>query len=92
VPTLPRRSRGFSLAPNAVSKAVVHRTIEEVWYFTSGHGHMWRRLGECEEVVEVDPGISISIPTGTYFQFRCDSIEPLVAIGAMASGARNASL
>jgi mannose-6-phosphate isomerase-like protein (cupin superfamily) len=72
----------FSLAPNAVSKAVVHRTIEEVWYFTSGHGHMWRRLGECEEVVEVDPGISISIPTGTYFQFRCDSIEPLVAIGA----------
>ena len=72
----------FSLAPKAVSKAVAHRTIEEVWYFTSGHGRMWRKLGDREEVVEVGPGISISIPTGTHFQFRCDGAEPLVAIGA----------
>jgi mannose-6-phosphate isomerase-like protein (cupin superfamily) len=72
----------FSLAPKTVSKAVAHRTIEEVWFFTSGHGRMWRRLGEHEEIVEVAPGISISIPTGTHFQFRCDGIEPLMAIGA----------
>jgi mannose-6-phosphate isomerase-like protein (cupin superfamily) len=43
---------------------------------------MWRRLGEHEEVVAVGPGISISIPTGTHFQFRCDGLEPLTAIGA----------
>ena len=72
----------FSLAPKAVSKAVAHRTIEEVWYFTSGRGSMWRKLGDREEVVEGGPGISISIPTGTHFQFRCDCAEPLVAIGA----------
>ena len=72
----------FSLAPKAVSKAVAHRTIEDVWYFTSGRGSMWRKLGDREEVVEVGPGISISIPTGTHFQFRCDGAEPLVAIGA----------
>jgi mannose-6-phosphate isomerase-like protein (cupin superfamily) len=72
----------FSLAPEAVSKAVAHRTIEEVWYFTSGQGRMWRRLGEHEEIVAVGPGISISIPTGTHFQFRCDGLEPLTAIGA----------
>jgi mannose-6-phosphate isomerase-like protein (cupin superfamily) len=72
----------FSLAPNAVSKAVAHRSIEEVWYFISGHGRVWRKLGDHEEVVEVGPGISISIPTGTHFQFRCDGDEPLVAIGA----------
>jgi len=72
----------FSLVPNAVSKAVAHRSIEEVWYFISGHGRVWRKLGDHEEVVEVGPGISISIPTGTYFQFRCDSTEPLIAIGA----------
>ena len=72
----------FSLAPEAVSKAVAHRTIEEVWCFTSGQGRMWRRLGEHEEVVAVGPGISISIPTGTHFQFRCDGLEPLTAIGA----------
>jgi mannose-6-phosphate isomerase-like protein (cupin superfamily) len=72
----------FSLGPNAVSKAVAHRTIEEVWYFISGYGRIWRKLGHQEEVVEVGPGISISIPTGTHFQFRCDGSEPLVAIGA----------
>jgi mannose-6-phosphate isomerase-like protein (cupin superfamily) len=72
----------FSLAPQAVSKAVAHRTIEEVWYFVSGHGRMWRKLGEHEAIVEVGPGVSISIPTGTHFQFRCDGSEPLIAIGA----------
>ena len=72
----------FSLAPRAVSKAVAHRTIEEVWYFISGHGRMWRKLGGREEIVQVGAGVSISIPTGTHFQFRCDSDEPLVAIGA----------
>jgi mannose-6-phosphate isomerase-like protein (cupin superfamily) len=72
----------FSLGPKAVSKAVAHRTIEEVWYFISGHGRLWRKLGEREEIVEVGPGISISLPTGTHFQFRCDGSEPLVAIGA----------
>jgi mannose-6-phosphate isomerase-like protein (cupin superfamily) len=72
----------FSLATQAVSKAVAHRTIEEVWYFISGQGRMWRKLGDQEEVVAVGPGTSISIPTGTHFQFRCDGIEPLIAIGA----------
>ena len=72
----------FALSPKAVSKAVTHRMIEEIWYFTSGNGRMWRKLGELEEVVEVCPGISISIPTGTHFQFRSDGVEPLVAIGA----------
>jgi mannose-6-phosphate isomerase-like protein (cupin superfamily) len=72
----------FSLPPNAVSKAVAHRTVEEVWYFISGYGRMWRKLGQQEEIVDIVPGLSISIPTGTCFQFRCDGGEPLTAIGA----------
>lgn len=72
----------FTLAPHAVSKAVAHRTIEEVWYFTSGRGRIWRKLGSHEEVTEVGPGVSISLPTDTHFQFRCDGDEALVAIGA----------
>ena len=72
----------FTLAPRAVSRGIAHRTIEEVWYFTSGHGYMWRMLDEHDEVVRVGPGTSISIPTGTHFQFRCDGLDPLVAIGA----------
>jgi mannose-6-phosphate isomerase-like protein (cupin superfamily) len=72
----------FSVPPGAISRAVAHRTIEEIWYFLSGQGRMWRRLGAHEEIVEVGPGLSLSIPTGTQFQFRCDGGEPLSAIGA----------
>jgi mannose-6-phosphate isomerase-like protein (cupin superfamily) len=70
----------FRLAPGAVSRAVAHRTVEEIWYFTAGHGRMWRGFGGRAEITEVAPGISITIPTGTQFQFRCDGGEPLEAI------------
>lgn len=72
----------FSLRPHAVSRAVAHRTVEEVWYIVSGYGRMWRKLGQSEEIVRLVPGVSLSIPTGTHFQFRCDGVEPLIAIGA----------
>ena len=72
----------FTLAPGAVSKAVAHHTVEELWYVISGRGRMWRKLGQSEEVTELGPGLSLSIPTGTHFQFRCDGSEPLIVIGA----------
>jgi mannose-6-phosphate isomerase-like protein (cupin superfamily) len=72
----------FSLPPGVVAKAVAHHTVEELWYVISGRGRMWRKLGEEEEVTELGPGLSLSIPTGTHFQFRCDSPEPLVVISA----------
>jgi mannose-6-phosphate isomerase-like protein (cupin superfamily) len=86
VRTLCRVERGsmaqFTLPPGAVSRAVANRTVEELWCFVAGRGRMWRRLGEREEVTEVGPGISVSIPVGTHFQSRCDgSDEPLVAVG-----------
>jgi len=86
VRVLCQSSRGglaiFSLPPNTVSKAVAHRTVEEVWYVIAGHGRMWRKLGGQEEIVELGPGVSLTIPTGTHFQFRCDGVEPLAVIGA----------
>jgi mannose-6-phosphate isomerase-like protein (cupin superfamily) len=66
--------------PNAVSKAVAHRRVEEIWYFTAGYGRMWRKLGNREEITEVAPGVSITLPTGTQFQFRSDGSEPLEAV------------
>src|ERR1700761_4701143 len=61
----------FALPPRTVSKAVAHKSIEEVWYFLAGRGRMWRRLGADDgQVVDVFPGVSISIPPGTHFQFR----------------------
>ena len=78
---LPRGSMAaFRLAPAAVSKAVAHRTVEEIWYFIAGHGRMWRRLGDREDIAEVAAGVSITIPTGTHFQFRCDGGEVLEAV------------
>jgi mannose-6-phosphate isomerase-like protein (cupin superfamily) len=72
----------FSLPPQAVSKAVAHRTVEEIWYVISGRGLIWRKLGNREEIVELVAGVSLSIPTGTHFQFRCDGSEPLAILGA----------
>lgn len=70
----------FRLMPQAVSRAVAHCAVEEIWYFTAGSGRMWRKLGEYEEITAVAAGISITIPTGTHFQFRCDGGEPLEAL------------
>lgn len=71
----------FTLPPGAVSKPVAHRTVEEVWVFIGGQGRIWRRHADIEDVTDVHPGISITIPVGTAFQFRCDGQEPLVAVG-----------
>jgi mannose-6-phosphate isomerase-like protein (cupin superfamily) len=72
----------FVLPAYAVSKAVAHRSVEEVWYFTAGRGRMWRKLGDREEIVAVAAGVSLVLAAGTHFQFRCDGAEPLVAVGA----------
>ncbi|MGC2204187.1 MAG: cupin domain-containing protein [Stellaceae bacterium] len=72
----------FSLPPQAVSKAVAHHSVEEIWYVLSGSGRMWRKLGDDEGIVELAPGVSLTIPTGTHFQFRCDGAEALNIVGA----------
>jgi mannose-6-phosphate isomerase-like protein (cupin superfamily) len=71
----------FELGPNQTSKAVTHRTVEEIWYFLLGRGEMWRRQeGHCA-IIDVYPGLCITIPLGTHFQFRSLGGEPLAAIG-----------
>ncbi|MFN4143676.1 cupin domain-containing protein [Aestuariivirga sp.] len=71
----------FTLPPGAISKAVAHRTVEEVWLVTQGKGRMWRRLAEAELIVELGPGLSFAIPAGAHFQFRNDGDEPLHCVG-----------
>jgi mannose-6-phosphate isomerase-like protein (cupin superfamily) len=62
--------------------AIRHRTVEEIWYFLSGRGEMWRRSGDQDEVVPVSSGVCITIPLGTTFQFRATGEDALAAIGA----------
>jgi mannose-6-phosphate isomerase-like protein (cupin superfamily) len=85
VRVLCQTSRGsmahFSLPPGGIAKAVAHRTIDEIWYVVSGHGQMWRKHGDQEEIVEMRPGLSLTIPLATQFQFRADGDEPLAAVG-----------
>lgn len=71
----------FLLPPGAVSRPVAHRTVEELWYVLSGRGRMWRSLDGMEEVVDLQPGVSLTIPVGARFQFRADGAEPLAAVG-----------
>ncbi len=71
----------FKLLPGQVSQAVAHHTVEELWFIVNGHGRMWRKLAEIEQTIDIGPGISLSIPLGTHFQFRCDGDAPLEAIG-----------
>ena len=70
----------FQLAPGQVSAAVTHRTIEEIWFVVSGAGQMWRRQGQREEVTELVPGLCLTIPLGTAFQFRAAATSPLAAV------------
>ena len=65
------------LPPDQVSRAIIHRTVDEVWYITSGRGQVWRKLGDDESVTDVEEGTAISIPVGTHFQFRTTGSEPL---------------
>jgi mannose-6-phosphate isomerase-like protein (cupin superfamily) len=67
----------FSLEPGAVSKAVAHKTVEEIWYVIAGRGRLWRRQGDSEEITGLAPGLSLTIPVGAQFQFRNDGDQPL---------------
>jgi mannose-6-phosphate isomerase-like protein (cupin superfamily) len=72
----------FSLPPGMVARAVVHRTVDEVWHVLAGAGRIWRRLGDAEEVLDLTAGVSLAIPVGMAFQFRCDGDAPLVVVAA----------
>jgi mannose-6-phosphate isomerase-like protein (cupin superfamily) len=67
----------FELPPGAVSHAVTHRTVEEIWYVLSGRGALWRRSPEAELVEPIGPGVAVTIPLGVAFQFRAEEAAPL---------------
>ena len=71
----------FELGPGRTSKAVVHRTVAEVWYVVGGRGQMWREMDGRSEVVDLFPGVSLTLPLGTTFQFRSTGHEPVAAVG-----------
>jgi mannose-6-phosphate isomerase-like protein (cupin superfamily) len=71
----------FELGPGKISRAVTHKTVEEIWFFIAGSGQMWRKQGENAEITDVSQGLCLTIPLGVHFQFRSLGHEPLAAIG-----------
>jgi len=72
----------FALAAGQTSKAVTHKTVEEIWYFVGGRGEMWRvQDGQPESIVPVESGVCLTIPLGTRFQLRSTGSEPLAVVG-----------
>ncbi|MDH6118386.1 mannose-6-phosphate isomerase-like protein (cupin superfamily) [Kitasatospora sp. GAS204A] len=72
----------FELAPGAVSRAVSHATVQELWHVVSGSGQLWRRQDGREEVTPLRAGTTVSIPLGTAFQFRADAGAALHIVAA----------
>jgi mannose-6-phosphate isomerase-like protein (cupin superfamily) len=70
----------FQLGVGCISVAVAHRTVEEIWFFLNGRGEMWRKTAAQEEITAIVPGICVTIPLHTHFQFRCTGSEPLTAL------------
>jgi len=72
----------FELAPGQTSKAVTHRTVDEIWFVLSGRGEMWRADSrQPESIVALEAGVCLTLPLGTRFQFRAIGSEPLRAVG-----------
>jgi len=71
----------FELPAGMTSSAVVHRTVEEIWFVLTGRGEMWRKQGEREEIVDLAPGTCLTLPLGTHFQFRASTDEAIAVVG-----------
>ena len=68
------------LPAGEVTGAVRHRTVDELWYVLAGSGQIWRSSGNLAQTLDVRPGVALTIPVGTAFQFRADPGEPLVLL------------
>jgi mannose-6-phosphate isomerase-like protein (cupin superfamily) len=66
-----------TVPPGQVNRATVHATVSEFWHVLSGEGRIWRRDDSGEETTVLTRGVSIDIPVGTAFQYRCDGTAPL---------------
>lgn len=51
-----------------------------IWFVVSGRGEMWRKEGKREEIVVLEPGVCVTIPLGTHFQFRASASESVAVI------------
>jgi mannose-6-phosphate isomerase-like protein (cupin superfamily) len=66
-----------SVPPGQVNRATVHATVSEFWHVLAGEGQIWRRDATGEETTDLRTGVTIDIPVGTAFQYRCTGADRL---------------
>ena len=71
----------FELGGGRASQAIYHRTVDEIWFVLSGRGQIWRSRDGREQLDVLEPGVCVSIPVGTHFQFRAEDSETIAAVG-----------
>ena len=83
-----------TVPPGQVNRATVHATVSEFWHVLAGQGQIWRRDATGEETTDLVPGVTIDIPVGTAFQYRCtgDPLEFLCVTAPPWPGAAEATI
>jgi mannose-6-phosphate isomerase-like protein (cupin superfamily) len=72
----------FRLMPGQISRAITHKTVHEIWFVLSGDGEMWRSQdGRDDHVASLAPGVCVTLPLGTRFQFRASPTAQLDIVG-----------
>ncbi|MEM9589782.1 MAG: cupin domain-containing protein [Pseudomonadota bacterium] len=66
-----------TVPPGQINRATVHATVSEFWHILAGEGEIWRKDEREERITPLTPGVSIDIPVGTAFQYRCTGQTPL---------------
>ena len=64
-----------TLPADRVSRPVLHRTVEEVWYVLEGRGRVWRwpdsAPAESAPPLDVSPGDAVAIPNRVAVPVEC---------------------
>lgn len=66
-----------TVPPGQINRATLHATVSEFWHVLEGNGEIWRKDASEERITSLAPGVSIDIPVGTAFQYRCLGDRPL---------------
>ena len=71
-----------TLPVGAVSLTVSHVSVDEMWYVLSGKGKLWRSKPGTPQsmVINLEPGLAISIARSTHFQFKNTGKEALTLV------------
>jgi len=67
------------LPPRKTSRPKKHEIVQEGWQCLRGKGQFWRKQGDIEKIIDVEPGTTLTLPAQTHFQFRNTSHgDPLI--------------